>query len=84
MAVVLTFLKLMYGCCLILLKMLIWCMTKVQLGSYIVQKAKKKVQLRIGCLFHAKNQNKERLEIFLTEKAKIRYSFVPNCTGGVK
>ena len=35
-----------------------------------------------GYLFHWKDQNKGRLEIFLTKKAKMRYSFVPNCTGG--
>ena len=35
-------------------------------------------------LFHWKDQRKGCLEIFLAEKAKMRYSFVSNCTGGVK
>ena len=80
----------MLGYCLILLKVL----NKVQLrlGSYIIQKAEKRyswefILLKIlkenlaGYLFHWKDQNKGWLEMFFTKKAKMKYSFVPYCTG---
>ena len=65
------------------------------MGPYIAQKAEKKVQLGIYAienperrfsmyLLRWKYQSKERLEISFTEKVKIRYSFVPNCTWGLR
>ena len=85
----------MYGCCLMLLKMLIRVTTKVRLGSYIAQKAEKRYNWEFilfkiqkedlaGYLFYWKDQNKERVESFLTKKIKMRYSFVSNCAGAVK
>ena len=50
---------------------------KVQLGIYSIENAERR---SAGYSFHWKGQSKGRLEIFFTEKAKMRYSFVPNCT----
>ena len=77
----------MFGYCLILLEMLIQGTVKVRLGSYIVQKGyswefillKVLTEDLAGYLFHWKDQNKGRLEMFLIEKAKMKYSFVPTC-----
>ena len=54
---------------------------KVQLGIYSIENADRRFA---GYLFNWKDQSKGRLKTFFTEKAKIRYSFVPNCKRGVK
>ena len=53
----------------------------VQLGIYSIKILKQGI---VADLFHGKDQNKVQLGIFFSEKAKIKFSFLPNFTWRVK